>query len=197
MQPSPSYGVVDPERRLSDLILDFSSSDNLLWQANSAASAMDQLETHVPDLLLTRLQLPDMSGAMFCNWLTETFPQLPVIVVSTSSNLEYVEELMMCGVCGYLTLQHSEQHLESAINQAIEGGAYFSEDVLKMLIKELPGPGRFQPQREAYALNRVRHQQLIEHIIRMNRLSAQGAVQQGRLKAGQRKLASLLQTENT
>ncbi len=158
---------------------------------------MDHLEAQVPDLLLTRLQLPDMSGAMFCNWLAEMYPKLPVIVVSSTANLEYVDELVTCGIHGYLTLKHSETHLQPAIHQAFQGGAYFSEDVLRMLIKELPGPDRFQPKREAYSLNRAHHQELLANVARLNRLHEAGASKLTRVQEEQRELVGFLQTENT
>lgn len=48
----------------------------------TAVAANPTLEDHPPDLVLLDVGLPDIDGFSMCRWLRDTYPELPIILVT-------------------------------------------------------------------------------------------------------------------
>ena len=60
--------------------------------AGSAAEAERELQSRLPDLVVVRAELPDLSGFSLCGRLRRDHPGLPVILFSSESSPEALAE---------------------------------------------------------------------------------------------------------
>jgi DNA-binding NarL/FixJ family response regulator len=77
--------------------------------------------------------MPVLNGVEATRQITRYVPNVKVLVLSTYSNDEYVEQLTEAGAAGYLVKQTAANDLLKAIREAFKGNAFFSPAIAKRL----------------------------------------------------------------
>jgi DNA-binding NarL/FixJ family response regulator len=91
------------------------------------------LESQVPDVVLVDVRMPEMTGIECCKVISERYPKLPVLVLTTFQDDEYLSEALKAGAKGYLLKHQSSQAVIIGIQNAIQGNLSFDPDVAKSL----------------------------------------------------------------
>ncbi len=90
----------------------------------SARSALTQLETHVltADIIFLDLNMPIMTGQQFLSELKkrEALSRIPVIILSTSSNLETINQTKALGAKHFITKPSNFKELKNILNRILE-----------------------------------------------------------------------------
>jgi DNA-binding NarL/FixJ family response regulator len=86
------------------------------------------------DVACVDLGLPDGDGIDVVRGLVEQHPELPVIVVTVQRADRKILGAVRAGARGYLLKEHAGARLESAIEEAIAGGAPMSSVVARRLL---------------------------------------------------------------
>ncbi len=85
----------------------------------------DQARTGFPDLLpdviLTDIEMPGMSGLELAEWLKQDYPQTRVIVLTTFARPGYLRRALDAGVRGYLLKETPAEELAAAIRRVCRG----------------------------------------------------------------------------
>jgi len=55
---------------------------------SSASEALLALNSNKPDLIITDIKMPGMSGLEFLNKVSEKFPDLPTIIITAHANID-------------------------------------------------------------------------------------------------------------
>jgi two-component system response regulator AtoC len=124
----------------------------------TAEDAWTQMAVRQPDLLLTDLRLPGMSGDELLKKVKATHPDVPVLVVSAFGSARNVVDVIRQGAEDYLAKPFAPEDLQAAILRALEKRALFKENT--RLRNELQGGeagfggmlGRSKPMLELYDL---------------------------------------------
>ena len=74
-----------------------------------------------PDLILMDVRMPVMDGVAAIKKLSEQFSSLPVLVLSTFDDDEYITQAMQFGAKGYLLKDTAIEEIANAIRTAIKG----------------------------------------------------------------------------
>ncbi len=91
----------------------------------SAAAARDTLKKDSAfDLVLLDLQLGDSNGFDLLTELRETYPALPVVVVSASDRTSDVIRSIDLGAMGFVPKRASNETLFEALHMVLSGGIY-------------------------------------------------------------------------
>jgi len=92
------------------------------WDASTAWAAVRDN----PDLeaALIDLNMPGMTGANSIASLKESFPSLPLIVVSAVEDPREIEEILRIGASGYIPKTASAEVMVQAIRLVLAGGQY-------------------------------------------------------------------------
>lgn len=103
---NPSVLVVDDEptaRTMLRLILVRAGFEVL--EAQDGAEALDEVERHVPDLMLLDIMMPGIDGFEVCRILRsqESTAHLPIIMLSARADAESVNRGLLLGATKYLT----------------------------------------------------------------------------------------------
>lgn len=77
-------------------------SDFQVYDAPDAQSGLALFEQFIPDLVITDLKMPGMDGLSLLKTLHESYPELPVIVISGAGVMSDVVDALRLGATDYL-----------------------------------------------------------------------------------------------
>jgi DNA-binding NarL/FixJ family response regulator len=88
-----------------------------------AIALVEQLDEtpEQPDLILMDVRMPVMDGVAAIKKLSEQFSSIPVLVLSTFDDDEYITQAMQFGAKGYLLKDTDVEEIAAAIRTAIKG----------------------------------------------------------------------------
>lgn len=78
-------------------------------------------EQHQPDVVLLDLRMPDLSGIELLQEFNRTFPDLPVVMLTTSSDEQDLAECLRNGARGYLLKDMEPDELVVALHEIVGG----------------------------------------------------------------------------
>ena len=90
------------DRRLAGGLLEKQSSFNILYAADGH-EALKQLERHLPDLVLTDLNMPEMNGLELVNVVNEEYPLIPVVLMTAQGSEEIAVKALQQGAASYVS----------------------------------------------------------------------------------------------
>lgn len=109
----------------------------ILGTASNGEDLLRQLRLKLPDILLLDLNMPVMNGLEVIPVLRESYPGLPILVVTKYSDPKFVREcLQVHNVAGYILKTSSLKELTEGMQQVLEGNLYMSKN-LQLFPKDL------------------------------------------------------------
>ncbi|MDW6002672.1 response regulator transcription factor [Vibrio mangrovi] len=82
-----------------------------------------------PDLVLLDLKMPGSNGMSGLIQLKNTYPDLPVVVISASEETSVVAQVKKHGAFGFIPKSSDMRTLVNALNKVLNGDPYFPEDL--------------------------------------------------------------------
>jgi Response regulator containing a CheY-like receiver domain and an HTH DNA-binding domain len=105
----------------------------IIGEAENGRQALQLVKKMLPDVVVMDIAMPVLNGVEATRQITRYVPSVKVLVLSTYSNDEYVEQLTEAGAAGYLVKQTAANDLLKAIREAFKGNAFFSPAIAKRL----------------------------------------------------------------
>lgn len=97
--------------------------------AANAYEAMQQIKTTAPDIVITDINMPEVSGIELALKIRKEFPAVKIIAMSTFKERSYISQMIQNGAAGYLVKSASKEEIEEAILSVYEGKLYMSLDI--------------------------------------------------------------------
>jgi CheY-like chemotaxis protein len=111
--------VVEDERNIRLLITTIMRQvGHEVMEAADGRDALSQLAEHMPDLVLTDLRMPRMTGIQLIEEVKKQFPDMPVMVVSAFS--DQIEKALENGASYYLRKPFAKWQLVDAVDKVLE-----------------------------------------------------------------------------
>ncbi|MFT4153197.1 response regulator [Parafilimonas sp.] len=126
------YMVIEGIRSL----LQHESDIEWIGHAMNAESCLAFLTKQLPDIILMDINLPDKSGIDLCKEVTQQYPSVFVIGLSTFNQLSFIQKMMENGASGYVLKNATRQELCDAINTVMKGKEYLSFNAAQVLRNE-------------------------------------------------------------
>lgn len=95
------------------------------------------VETSKPDVVLLDTRLPDISGVEVCRRLTRKHPEVAVVILTTYTDVELVEECLQAGARGYVVKDVERFSLKESIRAVHRGQAVLAPQVAGQLIDRM------------------------------------------------------------
>lgn len=89
---------------------------------SSASEALLELNSNKPDLIITDIKMPGMSGLKFLNKVSEKFPNLPTIIITAHANIDNALSAYKGGAFEYLTKPFDINEIRKLAIKATESG---------------------------------------------------------------------------
>ena len=113
--------------------------------ADSAERALEMLRKGLPDIVVTDISLPGLSGLELIKEVTLMHPGLPSLVLSMHDELVHGERALRAGAKGYLVKQEAPEKVIKAIRTVLAGGRYLSARMQSLLTQKVRGRSGKQP----------------------------------------------------
>ena len=101
----------------------------------SMEAALSGIGNQAPDVILTDIGLPGMSGIRGAEILRERFPDVPILALTVYDNDNQVFDALCAGASGYLLKNTAPARLLESIREAVDGGAPMSPEVARRVIR--------------------------------------------------------------
>lgn len=104
----------------------------------SAESFLADPNPILPDIIITDLQMPGISGADLVSSVRKAYGEkIKIIILSSTTDAQTVRRLMKAGVNGYLSKSSSLQEVIDAIYEVYNGKQYVSKDLVEHMLEML------------------------------------------------------------
>lgn len=129
--------IVDDHQMFRDgikLALNEEEEFDIIGEAGNGHELFELMKKQEPDLVITDISLPDISGIDISERLNKEYPAIKVLVLSMHSNEEFIYKALIAGADGYLPKETSISELTKAIIKINSGKDYFNKDISDKLI---------------------------------------------------------------
>ena len=106
----------------------------VVGEAENGRQAVQLAKRLQPNVVVMDIAMPQLNGLEATRQLTKESPKIHVIILSSYSDDEYVQQLTDAGASGYLVKQTAATDLVAAIREAKKGNAFFSPAISKRLL---------------------------------------------------------------
>ncbi|MEO8209603.1 MAG: response regulator transcription factor [bacterium] len=127
---------------------------------NDCESAIEQLKSNKPSVMLMDIELPGMSGIEGVKKIKERYPKIDIIMLTIHEDLSLVFKALTAGACGYLDKSASEQKILDSIKEIYEGGAPMSYKIAKLIVSSF--------QKKSDAILTVREYDVLDSLCKGN-----------------------------
>lgn len=130
--------IVEDQRNLREgleTLINFTPGFKCSGAFRTMEEALSHVKRDLPDVVLTDIGLPGMSGIEGIKKLKESYPDLLVLVLTVYDDNEKIFDALCAGACGYLLKQTEPSELLKSLREAVTGGAPMSPEVAAKVIK--------------------------------------------------------------
>jgi DNA-binding NarL/FixJ family response regulator len=117
---------------LSQLYPDFSVSE-----ASNGEEFLASLPDKMPDVVLMDINMPLLNGRETTKRALEMYPDLKIIAVTMYGEENYYLQMIEAGVKGIILKKSGKYELEQAIQEVLEGGNFFSQEIMQKMAMRL------------------------------------------------------------
>lgn len=102
---------------------------NLVAIANNAYEALEMIEKFRPEMVLTDINMPEISGIELAAKIKKEFPKTKIIGMSTFNERNYITQMITNGADGFLVKNATKEEIEKCLLSVEQGKMYLSVDV--------------------------------------------------------------------
>lgn len=107
----------------------------VVGEASNGKELIDILTSCNPDLVLMDIDMPHMNGMEATKKAIELCPDIKIIALTMFDNEDYYYKMIDCGVKGFILKSTGINELEKAIHDVMLGESYFSNELLRKIIR--------------------------------------------------------------
>ncbi|HUU50675.1 MAG TPA: response regulator transcription factor [Nitrospinota bacterium] len=127
-------------------ILDETHDIKVIGEASTGIEAIQKIEANPPDVLILDISMPDMDGLDATKQIHETFPKLPILILTVHLPKQYALRLFRAGAKGYLVKDVASEELVKALRKLNAGKLYLSPEVSEELaLQKIKSDADFSP----------------------------------------------------
>jgi DNA-binding NarL/FixJ family response regulator len=134
-QPATSILIVDAHFLIRDALRDAlkqMTDDVRVIEASGGQQAIRCVsEQSQIDLVLLELDLPDRDGLSVLAELRQSYPEIPVVVLSARHDRDSVMQTLALGASGFIPKSAQREVMLSALELVLAGGVYIPPEILR------------------------------------------------------------------
>lgn len=113
--------VVEDEENMQFFIVEaMKNSKYVVEGVASAEEGLGKIESFIPNVIITDINLPGISGFEFINQVKKTHPYIPIIVITALSSRKYALEAIQKGAYDFFTKPCKLAEVEVVVKRALE-----------------------------------------------------------------------------
>lgn len=119
-----------------ELILSSHSEFEILATSRDGFQALAEIEAHLPDVVLTDLNMPQMDGLELVKRVKSKFPEVKILVLSMMNDKGTVSNIMEVEAEGFLLKNSNKSDLIKAIHAVSNGETYYSNEIMNIMLSK-------------------------------------------------------------
>jgi DNA-binding NarL/FixJ family response regulator len=127
----------------------------VVGQTGLGAVVVDLVESARPDVVLLDARLPDVSGVEVCRRLSASHPEVAVVILTTYTDPDLVQECIQAGARGYVVKDVERFSLRESIRAVYRGEAVLAPQVAGHVIERARSRPAAGPSRSALSSSQV------------------------------------------
>ena len=127
----------------------------VVGQTGSGVAVVDLVESTRPDIVLLDARLPDISGVEVCRRLSQSHPDVAVVILTTYTDPDLVQECIQAGARGYVVKDVERFSLKESIRAVYRGQAVLAPQVAGHVIDRARTPQQAGSRRAALSASQV------------------------------------------
>src|ERR1051325_11667180 len=132
-------------------------------EANDSERALELLQKSIPDILISDINMPGMSGIELARKVKEQFPSVQILALSMYGEKSMISEMLDAGVSGYILKNTGREELVNALMKISEGGLFFSDEVSAEMMKAMSERAQKKEEKEEVTLT-LREKEILKLI---------------------------------
>jgi len=115
-------------------MLESNADMQVIGEAENGQRAITQIPTLQPDLVLMDIRMPVMDGVAATQAITQQYPNIKILILTTFDDDEYVWQAMHQGAKGYLLKDTEPDELALAIRSVNKGHTHFGPGLFEKIL---------------------------------------------------------------
>lgn len=132
--------IVDDDPLVRTALAHFVSRDpdiDVIGQAEDGRQALEAIAHDRPDVVMMDVQMPEMNGIDATAAITQRWPDVRVVAVTTLDGSDTVLPMLSAGAAGYLLKDSSAESIVTGIREVHGGASSLSPRVASMLVRHV------------------------------------------------------------
>jgi DNA-binding NarL/FixJ family response regulator len=122
------------------MVLEAEDDLHVCGTVQNGLEALDHIERERPDLVLLDLQMPDMDGIAFIREVRKRDAELPILILTTFNEEEYIIQGLAGGANGYLLKGLDFAKLVQAVRDTLRGQFVLPAEVAAKVVQFIQTP---------------------------------------------------------
>lgn len=93
----------------------------------------------LPDIVLLDIRMPELDGYETAGWLSEHYPQISILALSTMDDEAAIIKMIQKGAKGYVLKNAETDELNKAIKSVLEQGYFYNNHITHKVISTIGG----------------------------------------------------------
>lgn len=90
-------------------------------EAQDGVQGLEALRTHQADIVLTDIEMPNMTGLELAQAISEQHPECKVVIMTTFSRAGYIRRAMNIGAKGFVLKEAPSEYLVNTLKKVMQG----------------------------------------------------------------------------
>lgn len=118
------------------LLLKQKNNVKVIGESNNGTDLLQALKNHSIDLIISDLKMPGLNGFALMSIIKENHPEIPLLVISMSDELEMIHKLFQTEVEGYILKNSGKDELFNAIDDILNGKVHYEKVLMQQILKK-------------------------------------------------------------
>ena len=149
--------IIDDERLIREglkIILSTFEDIEIVALGENGSEALELCRTLDIDLVLMDIRMPVCDGVKGTKLIKDSFPEIKVLILTTFSDIEYIQDAIKNGASGYLLKDSSYDLIYDGIKAAISGNIVIHPDIANNIFNHSNLDGDVKDIKEKFDLNK-------------------------------------------
>lgn len=116
------------------VFLEMQPGIEVIGEASNGREAVDMVCLKAPDVVVMDISMPEINGIEATRKITQSCPQVQVIILSMLGTSEHVFQALQAGAKGYLLKDSASRDVVEAVLTVASGKRYFSQPITDTIV---------------------------------------------------------------
>jgi DNA-binding NarL/FixJ family response regulator len=130
--------IIEDQKKIREglaSLLNFTPGFECVGSYSSMEEAIHRIKSSLPDVVLSDIGLPGMSGIEGIRILKEKYPEITILMITVYDDDERIFDAICAGASGYLLKRTAPTKLLESLKEAVGGGSPMSPEVATRVLK--------------------------------------------------------------